>query len=55
LISAVVYLVSFSVLTPRLGLIGPGIAAAIAALLTLIGISFMVAKSIREAARRTDV
>jgi len=48
LVSAVIYLVSFSVLAPRMGLIGPGIAACIAATVTLLGISWMVARSIRE-------
>lgn len=54
LVSAVVYLVSFTVLAPRMGLIGPGIAACIAATVTLAGISVMVAKSIREKPLEAD-
>ncbi len=48
LVSAVIYLLAFWVLAPRMGLIGPGIAACVAAIVTLVGISLMVAKSIRE-------
>ncbi|MCH7855043.1 MAG: hypothetical protein IIB76_12025, partial [Proteobacteria bacterium] len=52
--SAVIYLLAFSVLTPRLGLIGPGIAACVAATVTLAGISLLVAKSIRDTPLEAD-
>lgn len=54
LVSAVIYLLAFSVLTPRLGLIGPGIAACVAATVTLAGISLLVAKSIRDTPLEAD-
>lgn len=48
LISAVLYLIAFSTLTPYLGLIGPGIAACFSALITLVGISLLVARSMEN-------
>ncbi|NOX70532.1 MAG: lipopolysaccharide biosynthesis protein [Gammaproteobacteria bacterium] len=54
LLSAVIYLASFTFLAPRMGLIGPGIAACVAATVTLVGIGWMVAKSIRETPLESD-
>lgn len=48
LISAVLYVIAFVTLTPYLGLIGPGIAACFAATVTLVGISLLVSKGIRN-------
>jgi O-antigen/teichoic acid export membrane protein len=49
LISAVLYLTAFVTLTPRLGLIGPGIAAIFSSTVTLIGISILIYKGIQKA------
>ena len=49
LISAVLYLTAFVTLTPRLGLIGPGIAAIFSATVTLIGISLLMYTGIQKA------
>jgi len=48
LISAVLYVIAFVTLTPSMGLIGPGIAACFAATVTLVGISLLVSKGIRN-------
>jgi O-antigen/teichoic acid export membrane protein len=48
LISAVIYLAAFVSLTPVFGLIGPGLAACIGAIVPLAGIGMLVAKSIRN-------
>lgn len=54
LVSGGIYLVTFWVLTPRMGLIGAGIAACIAATVTLVGISLLVAKSIHNSPLQAD-
>ena len=54
LASGAIYLATFWVLTPRMGLIGPGIAACIAATVTLVGISLLVAKSIGNLPVQSD-
>lgn len=51
LISAVLYLMTFVVLTPLLGLIGPGIAACTSAVVAFTSISWLVGQSIRNAPR----
>ena len=48
LISAVLYVVAFVVLTPSMGLIGPGIAACFAAIVTLVGIGLLVSRGLRN-------
>jgi O-antigen/teichoic acid export membrane protein len=48
LISSVIYLILFVVLTPSLGLIGPGVAACIAALIPFGGIGYLVVKGMRK-------
>ena len=53
-ISAVIYLVAFTILTPRMGLMGPGYAACLSATVTLFGISRMVARSILVAPRQGE-
>ena len=48
LVSSVLFLVLFIILTPYLGLIGPGIAACIAAFIPLFGIGLLVVKGMRK-------
>ncbi|MCH8895038.1 MAG: lipopolysaccharide biosynthesis protein [Proteobacteria bacterium] len=48
-ISAVLYVIAFVAITPSLGLMGPGIAACFSAAVTLIGISLLVSRGIRDA------
>lgn len=48
LLSSTLYLVLFVVLTPYAGLIGPGIAACIASLVPLIGISLLIIRRINQ-------
>lgn len=48
-ISAVLYVIAFVAITPSMGLIGPGIAACFSATVTLIGISLLVSRGIRNA------
>jgi len=48
LISATLYLAVFVILTPRIGLIGPGIAACLSALVYLVGISMVISRGIQE-------
>ena len=48
LISSVVYLILFTLLTPYVGLIGPGIAACIAALIPLGGTAYLVISGMRK-------
>lgn len=47
--SAVLYVIVFIAITPSMGLIGPGIAACFSAAVTLIGISLLVSRGIRDA------
>ncbi|MCH7509992.1 MAG: lipopolysaccharide biosynthesis protein [Proteobacteria bacterium] len=47
--SAVLYVIAFVAITPSLGLMGPGIAACFSAAVTLIGISLLVSRGIRDA------
>jgi len=47
LISSVLYLLTFVVLTPYAGLIGPGLAACIASLVPLVGTWLLIGKQIR--------
>jgi len=47
LISSVLYLLAFVVLTPYAGLIGPGLAACIASLVPLVGTWLLIGKQIR--------
>jgi len=49
-ISAVLYVAAFVILTPPMGLIGPGIAACFSALVFVIGIGLIVSTGIRHAA-----
>jgi len=46
LFSSAIYLASFVVLTPRLGLIAPGYAACVAAMLPLLGSGFIIFRDI---------
>jgi O-antigen/teichoic acid export membrane protein len=48
LLSSTVYLTLFATLTPKFNLIGPGIAACIAALIPLGGIGVLVVKGMRD-------
>lgn len=48
IISAVIYLTAFAALTPYYGLIGPGFAAIVAALVPLFGIGVLVVSGIRS-------
>ena len=48
-ISAVLYVIAFVAITPSIGLLGPGFAACFSAAVTLIGISLLVSKGIRDA------
>ena len=52
--SAVLYVIAFVAITPSLGLIGPGIAACFSAAVTLIGISLLVSKGIRDAPLKSE-
>jgi len=54
IISSVLYLALFSVLTPYTGLMGPGIAACLAALVPLGGIGLLVIRRIREQRATVD-
>jgi len=47
-IGAVIYLLAFAGLTPLLGLIGPGVAAIIGAVVPSVGIGLLVSRSIRN-------
>ncbi len=49
LVGAFIYLTAFVLLTPPLGLAGPGLAALIAAAIPLAGIGLLVSKSVRHA------
>ena len=48
-ISAVLYVIAFVAITPSIGLLGPGFAACFSAAVTLVGISFLVSRGIRDA------
>ncbi len=48
-ISTVLYVIVFVAITPSMGLIGPGIAACFSAAVTLVGISLLVSRGIRDA------
>ncbi|MCZ6761494.1 MAG: lipopolysaccharide biosynthesis protein [Gammaproteobacteria bacterium] len=48
-ISAVLYVIAFIAITPSIGLLGPGFAACFSAAVTLVGISFLVSRGIRDA------
>jgi len=54
IISAVVYLAAFVSLTPLFGLIGPGLAACIAALIPSAGIGLLVSNSVRNMAHKSN-
>lgn len=53
-ISAVLYVIAFVAITPSMGLIGPGIAACFSATVTLIGISLLVSRGIRNAPLQSE-
>lgn len=49
LVGAIIYLLSFVLLTPPVGLLGPGLAACLGAVAPLAGIGWIVFRTIREA------
>jgi len=54
LISAVIYLLAFVALIPHFDLLGPGIAACIAATVTLVGVSLLIVRSLQERQLQAD-